>query len=201
MKVFAVRLMTVLLSVAAVAVFACPVFAQGNGNGNGNGGGGNPPPPPPPLPNIGVGYRCVWPVLPANLSNPINPVVRDFVAWTDIATGRKHAIAVGFIGMSNNPTIAYVYDHGGLIDPIQVEKIYTIHDLFPTLPAWVPATHTMSYFYGVNKSGRIVGVFRNPDNSTQNIPFYFELNDLVLHQIPRSSLRIRFRNRASPAHQ
>ncbi len=168
------RLLTMGLSIFAVALFAGSVLAQGRGNGNGGGGGEDPPPA------VDFGYNVVWASAPLSVTRP---AIRDFAAWTDPDTQISQAIAVGL--QYTQPYVAILYDHAGLIDSTQPRQIYTFSDLFPALPVWVPATHTESLFYGVNSSGRVVGVFRDPNNIDRNIGFFFDLNDVTvqLYQI------------------
>ena len=177
------RLLSVSLSILAIALFAGSVLAQGKGGGKkgGDDGGGGEDPPS----EYEFGYQAIWPTVSESI---ISPTFSDFVAWADIDSGKKHALGVG--NDYGAPKTALLYDHGGLIDSDLEMHVYTIIDLFPTLPEWVPDSHTMSFFRGVNTSGRVVGAFSNPDSVDNKIGFFFDITDtqpqLRKIQVPQS---------------
>ena len=176
MKLNWFRVLGVCLACLAITLASSTAIAQGkgngNGNGNGNGGGGGDDPPP----QVDVGYRLSRPVLPFDHRDSR---VRDAVSDVDSNGALNFLLAVGFYYDTSNSGIAkgFIYDHFGYIDPSQPRRYWDIDELMGPLPAWLPPTHDRILLYGVNKSGRVAGVFRGPDNDY--IPFYFDLSDAV----------------------
>ena len=177
MKCHLFRLLTIVFSVVAMAVFANSAMAQGKGGKGGGGGGGNGGGDEPPA-EAGIGYRVHWPDLPPET---LGVYPQNFAFATDTEGNGTVALVVGYYQRSDRSgRSAFVYDHFGLIDNSRPRKFWDIFELIgPSFPTWVPSTHEESAFFGVNSSGQVCGYVRS-GVVTDHIACKIDLNQDVL---------------------
>ncbi len=188
------RLLSVSLSIVAIALSAGSVLAQGNGNGHGNGngnGGGNGGDGGP-----NVGYWIHWVHGPSETTSIIP---EDIAITTDPTGNATRVLVVGWYERSDRDNeSAFLYE---MNDPAHPENttdnvfwdIETLVGATPENLDWTdsvnPISSFNSRFYGVNSSGIICGWVEDRFGTESRKGVWLDLNQIepVLDLIPAPS--------------